>query len=1054
MSFTANASTFTSGPSSGNIGCSLLDGTNNTSSVGIKSNTQINPYPSTGMSYGYQCFFYSLATTNYLYISGGFYPGGHTIYITASQLNSMAVPPPNQMFPGRFFIGATLVMFHYSSQTYTNKYGSNQLLPNEFITPAPPGGSLNPYGGLQASVSFVVQPCGVPTSLSATSYQSGQVPLSWSAPGDTGGSAITNYLIQYSSTSSSGPWSVSFNTASSTPSYVFSGLTNGTTYYFQVAAVNGYCNNGTGYGPDSGLFSASSNPATPATTPDPPPFASISTTAGVSSISVVWNPPLNNGGADVISYTLQYRILGSGSSFTPVTGILPTPTPPHCLIGNLNPSTTYEIQVASVNPAGQGSYSSSVIGSTDTTPDNPTITIPGVHGNQQVTISWTAPSNDGGTQITGYLVEFKLDSLIVPPGSWTQILTGSTALTYIVGPSSSPTPYPLTNGTLYDFRVSAVNAVGVGSHSNIIEVTPSTIPIDPVIIPSVICDNQQVLVKWYPPVDDGGAPISSYFLRYTTDLTAPVTWSPTLPYSVPVPTPPTPTMSFIVPGLINGTPYYFQVAAVNLNGTGPYSASSTATPSITPQPPIPINTTAVTSTSIAVSWTTPTGLANTGGNPITGYIVYWTEISSTGSLIPPTYSYDTTTGGTPLATAYTIPGLTYATLYEIQVSSINCSGVGALSSLPNSLYSLYVTTASIPPSAPTNVTITGCNSTYTNSITLTWTSPANNGGSPITNYIVYYRTTSPPNSTWYTYNTNSASTTAIVSVPSSGVSYDFKVAAQNSAGAGIFSPIVSSLSYNPPTAPTNLVANTNSSGFVVLTWNASTQELPQTISYYVIEYKICEFGGWITYPTTIPSPTTPIPTISVTIDDSNIANNVTYLYRVYAVNSCGAQSPLSNTASGTSYNNNAPTYLWSRFNLNCSGNITSIDNLNRNMLRKGQVLQYPVVGTLQFSRATLWSMAAKNQLTRKKAWASQSEEYTYPNTTNINNQPDVGLRQTPTSLVCWRQPPAVICNSSTASDVPGNPTTLCISKNAPFDNFRRPVTYSSGGTKFPVFFSK
>lgn len=258
-----------------------------------------------------------------------------------------------------------------------------------------------------------------------------------------------------------------------------------------------------------------------------------------------------------------------------------------------------------------------------------------------------------------------------------------------------------------------------------------------------------------------------------------------------------------------------------------------------------------------------------------------------------------------------------------------------------------------------------------------------------------------------------------------------------------------------PTAPTNLVATTNSNGIVALSWTASTQPAPAppapppTISYYVIEYKLCEFGGWITYPTTIPSPTT-----SATITDPNIANNLIYLYRVYAVNSVGARSDPSNVASATSYNNNAPTRLWTRFNSNCSGNITSFDSLTRNMLRKGQILQYPVGGTLQFTRATLWSMAAKNQLTRKKAWASQSQLYTYPNTTNINNQPDVGLRQTPTSLVCWTPPPTIICNPSSSSDVPGNSTTLCISKNAPFDNFRSPITYSSGGTKFPVFFSK
>ena len=256
-----------------------------------------------------------------------------------------------------------------------------------------------------------------------------------------------------------------------------------------------------------------------------------------------------------------------------------------------------------------------------------------------------------------------------------------------------------------------------------------------------------------------------------------------------------------------------------------------------------------------------------------------------------------------------------------------------------------------------------------------------------------------------------------------------------------------------PTAPTNLVATTDSNGSVILTWNPSTQVPPQTISYYVVQYKICEFGGWMTYLTTIPSPTTSV-TLSNISTSSNIANNVPYLYRVYAVNSSGIRSNPSYTSIATSYNNNAPTRLWPRFNINCAGNTTSFDTLTRNMLRKGQILQYPGVGNLQYSRATLWSMAAKNQLSRKKAWASQSEEYTYPNTTNIDNQPGVGLRQTATSLVCWTPPPTIICNPASSSDVPGNTTTLCFSKNAPFDNFKKPITYASGGTKWPVFFSK
>jgi len=854
----------------------------------------------------------------------------------------------------------------------------------------------------------------------------------------TGGSFVNQDFCGFLQGYTLGYSQGTINVLPPTSSYTFTGLTNGTLYYFQVAAVNIY---GT-----AGLYSAQNgnSNATPATIPYQVTSTSIITTAGplAGEISVSWTAlsyPSQTGGL-VVTYTLQYREVTTPTpSWTPIPSI---PSNSYVITGLLN-ATTYEIEVKAVNAVGSGPYSNpAVLGVTFGLPGIPT-GLTGAHGNTQVSLTWTAPANTGLTSLTDYLVEFKLHTDL----SWTQ--AGSALVTYyVVGPPLNT----LTNGSLYDFRVSAVNIVGTGSPSSPISVTPSTTPGPPDIISSVTCDNQQSLVTWAPPTDTGGASVSSYFLQYTTDLTAPITWLPTSPYSIPAP-----TTSFLVTGLTNGTPYYFQVAAVNFNGTGPYSsqtANSTATPSITPQPPSPITTTSITSTSITLSWTAPT---NTGGNPVTGYLIYWSEISSTGSIIS-TNSYTiSSTLPTPPATTYTIPNLTHATLYEIQISSINCSGVGPLSSPP-----LYVTTSSIPPSAPTNVVITGCNTGYTNSVILTWTAPADDGGSPITNYVIYYRTSSvgsSPAGTWYTYNTNSAATTATISFLSPGISYDFKVAAQNAAGVGIFSsPIVSSSSYNPPTTPTNLVAtnvvsNTSSNGSIVLTWTASTQEGAQSISYYVIEYKICEFGGWITYPTTILSPTTSA-TLSNIGTPSNVANNVPYLFRVYAVNSCGARSDPSNEASATSYNNDEPTYLWSRFNLNCSGNITSIDNLNQNMLRKGQVLQYPVVGTLQFSRATLWSMAAKNQLTRQKAWASQSQEYTYPNITNIDNQPGVGLRQTPTSLVCWTAPPAVICNSSTASNVPGNPTTLCISKNAPFNNYRRPITYSSGGTKFPVFFSK
>jgi hypothetical protein len=960
-------------------------------------------------------FFYPISPINATNNS----EGQGSIVFTPQELNNTG---------NRNYIGQPLYVLFYSSQRLVSQTNPSffQQLPNQFLTPVPPGGSLNSYGGIQNIVSFTIQPCSAPASITTTSYQNGYVPVSWSPPNNDGQSPITNYIIQVSSSSSSGPWVSPINVGLNT-SYNFGGLNNGTTYWFQVAAVNGWCGNGSGV--DTGPF-VTSNSAIPATAPSQ--VSNVQTTSGpnVGNISVTWSVPYD-GGLGISSYTLQYRVSGTGS-WTTITGI-PAGANAY-IISGLGNGITYDIQVAALNVVGQGPYSIIVIGTTFTTPNSPK-SLTGTTGNAQASLSWTAPTNNGGTPVTQYLVEYRTSS----SGPWTNVNTGSTATTY--------TLTGLTNGTLYYIRVSGINAVGTGTPSNVISVTPSTIPGPSVILSSVSCDNQQVLVTWAPPVDTGGAPILSYNLQYSTSSTGP--WLPSPPYSFPVP-----TTSYTITGLTNGTPYYFQVAPVNINGPGPYSAqtaNSTATPSITPQPPIfiPVTTSAITSSSIALSWTAPTGLANTGGNPITGYLIYWSQLSSTGSVIS---TNSTTISGAPPATTYTITGLTHATLYAIQISSISCSGVGPISSP-----ALYITTSSIPPSAPTNVAISGCNTGYTNSVILTWTAPANNGGSPITNYVIYYRTTSPVG-IWYTYNTNSSATTDVVTLPSSGVSYDFKVAAQNSAGVGIFSsPIINSSCYNPPSAPsslatTNIVSNTSSDGAIFLSWTASTQEAPQTISYYVIEYKICEFGGWITYPTTIPSPTTSA-TLSNLIT-SNIANNVPYLFRVYAVNSCGARSESSGLTTATSYNNSEPTRLWSRFQSNCSGNITSFDTLTRNMLRKGQVLQYPAVGNLQYSRAALWSMAANNQLTRKKAWASQSQDYTYPNTTNINNQVGVGLRQTPTSLVCWTPPPTLICNQTSDSNVPGKPTTLCISKNAPFDNFRRPTTYASGGSKFPVFFSK
>jgi hypothetical protein len=96
-----------------------------------------------------------------------------------------------------------------------------------------------------------------------------------------------------------------------------------------------------------------------------------------------------------------------------------------------------------------------------TAPGAPTIT--SVHaGNGQATVSFTPPSSNGGTAITGYTVAST-------PAGGVDADAGSTALTHVVR--------GLTNGTAYTFIVTAANSVGPGAASAPSQpVIPSSIP--------------------------------------------------------------------------------------------------------------------------------------------------------------------------------------------------------------------------------------------------------------------------------------------------------------------------------------------------------------------------------------------------------------------------------------------------------------------------------------------------------------------------------------------------------------------------------------------------
>ena len=163
--------------------------------------------------------------------------------------------------------------------------------------------------------------------------------------------------------------------------------------------------------------------------------------------------------------------------------------------------------------------------------------------------------------------------------------------------------------------------------------------------------------------------------------------------------------------------------------------------------------------SATVSFTAPAA----GGSPITGFEVV---VSTGGSAVR------TVTGVPAAATSAVVTGLTNGTAYTFQVRAINEFGAGALSAVSNA-----VTPAAGAPGTPTNVAATA----GINSATVTWTAPANDGGSPITGSQIEVRTGTTVVTTATFTN---AATSQVITGLTPGTTYRFVVRAVNSTGAG------------------------------------------------------------------------------------------------------------------------------------------------------------------------------------------------------------------------------------------------------------------------------
>jgi hypothetical protein len=204
-------------------------------------------------------------------------------------------------------------------------------LTTDFTLPAGiPGGTYSlaviANGIASTPVSFTVAPH-TPTALTATAGP-GEVTLNW-----TGSTGATSYSI-YRSTSSGTETLLTYNITST--SFIDTNVVHGTTYYYEVQAVN------------SGGVSQLSNEASanPLLAPPPAP-GSLTATAGNAQVSLNWNASTGATSYEILRGT------SSGGETLLVSGI----TTASYLDTNVTNGITYYYEVKAVNSAGVGTAS-------------------------------------------------------------------------------------------------------------------------------------------------------------------------------------------------------------------------------------------------------------------------------------------------------------------------------------------------------------------------------------------------------------------------------------------------------------------------------------------------------------------------------------------------------------------------------------------------------------------------------------------------------------------------------------------------------------------------
>ncbi|MCP4845373.1 MAG: hypothetical protein GY901_09775, partial [Actinomycetia bacterium] len=626
--------------------------------------------------------------------------------------------------------------------------------------------------------------------------------LSWDAPVDDGDSTdgdpaddIAGYTVSVS-TDGGQTYTEIADLGSTTTTYTHSDLDGGETYDYQVVAYNDDSDNEEGYPEETTVVAGD------AEAPDAPdaPAAAVS---GDGILTASWTEPVLNG-APIDEYEVEIDPACTSTFGGSHNGITSTSAHFTGLAGGVG----HAFRVRARNAAGWSPFSEvSACTTAHVVPDAPgedTV----VRSDATATITFTAPAFDGGSTITGYVIEVN-DGNGWATAADTDGDAADLAATVVLVDDTAP----------YDVRISATNSVGTGSH---IEFTAAiAVLVDAPTVTAVSAGAADVQLSWSTP-DAHGETITGYDLEYRFHIDG-VGWTNFTTLTSVGATVNAHTHDEFTGGheLVPGVSYEHRVRAA-AQSPGNWGTAAPVVPFVALGAPDAPALAIVSASSLDASWTAPDVTGT--GQQIGGYEL---ELLDTSLAVVDSAS----TGASTLTHSFT--GLTQGAVYYAKIRAI--SDVDANPTAWSSL-SAGTATATIPNYVQ-NVAFTGGSS----EVTATWDAAVDNG-SAITGYDVRLYSCAN-NGLVSAHDGQPASPTSLTAAATHGTALYARVWATNGIGQSSgATPSACATPYAAPDTPSWVSATAPSAaGSYVLDW-AQPANNGDTIDQYHLQMYSCPSG--------------------------------------------------------------------------------------------------------------------------------------------------------------------------------------------------------------------